>query len=171
MESKAKALGHPVHPMIVVFPLGLLATAVVFDIIALIQHSYSWYRINFWMIAGGIVGGLVAAAFGLVDWFEIPSGTRAKRIGLYHAGLNTLVVLLFVASWFMRQSNDEVPTSAALVLSFAGALISVFGAWLGGELVYRLGVGIDPGASLNTPNSLTEHPTSRSQDYPTRKAS
>lgn len=171
MESKAKALGHPVHPMIVVFPLGLLATAVVFDIIGLIQHSYSWYRINFWMIAGGIVGGLVAAAFGLVDWFEIPAGTRAKRIGLYHAVLNTLVVLLFVASWFLRQSNDEVPTSAALTLSFAGALISLFGAWLGGELVYRMGVGVDPGASLNSPNSMTERPTSKTEERPFRRAS
>ena len=171
MESKAKALGHPVHPMIIVFPLGLLGTAVVFDIIALIQHSYSWYRINFWMIAAGIVGGLVAAAFGLVDWFEIPAGTRAKRLGFYHAVLNTVVVLLFVASWFLRQGNDEVPSAAALVLSFAGALISVVGAWLGGELVYRLGVGVDNGASLNASNSLTEEPAPKSRDYPTRRAS
>lgn len=171
MESKAKALGHPVHPMIIVFPLGLLGTAVIFDIIALIQHSYSWYRINFWMIAGGIVGGLIAAAFGLVDWFEIRSGTRAKRIGLYHAALNTLVVLLFVASWFMRQSNDEVPTALALTLSFAGALVSGLGAWLGGELVYRLGVGVDPGASLNAPNSITQRTNSSSEDRPFRKAS
>lgn len=171
MESKAKALGHPVHPMIIVFPLGLFGTAVIFDIIALIEHSYSWYRIDFWMIAGGIVGGLIAAAFGLVDWFEIPSGTRAKRLGFYHAILNTLVVLLFIASWFMRQSNDEVPSAAALVLSFAGALISTLGAWLGGELIYRLGVGVDNGANLNASNSLTEESTPKTRDYPTRKAS
>lgn len=171
MESKAKALGHPVHPMIIVFPLGLFGTAVVFDLIGLIQNSYSWYRINFWMIAGGIVGGLIAAAFGLVDWFEIPAGTRAKRIGLYHAVLNTLVILLFVASWFMRQANDEVPNAIALTLSFVGAAAAILGAWLGGELIYRLGVGVDPGASLNAPNSLSERPTPKSEERPYRKAS
>src|SRR6185437_13725752 len=80
MESKAKLLGHPIHPMLIVFPLGLFATAVVFDIVGLISNDSSWFRISFWMIAAGIIGGLCAAVFGLVDWFAIPSGTRAKRI-------------------------------------------------------------------------------------------
>src|ERR1051325_4222963 len=99
MESRAKLLGHPIHPMLIVFPLGLLATAVAFDIVALVQDDASWYRISFWMIAGGIIGGLLAAVFGLIDWLAIPRGTRANRIGLLHGGTNVLVVLLFIASW------------------------------------------------------------------------
>lgn len=93
MESRAKLLGHPIHPMLIVFPLGLLATAVAFDIVGLSKGDSSWFGISFWMIAAGIIGGLLAAVFGLVDWWAIPSGTRAKAIGLWHGAGNVLVVL------------------------------------------------------------------------------
>src|ERR1041384_5328283 len=115
MESRAKLLGHPVHPMLIVFPLGLLATAVAFDIFALVQSDSSWFHISFWMIAAGIIGGLCAAVFGLVDWLAIPNGTRAKRIGLWHGGLNVLVVLLFAISWFIRKGGEQIPSNGALV--------------------------------------------------------
>lgn len=155
MESKAKLLGHPVHPMLIVFPLGLLATAAAFDIVALAQSDPSWYRISFWMIAAGIVGGLLAAIFGLVDWFAIPSGTRAKRIGLWHGGVNVVVVLLFIGSWLLRRGMGEVPTTPALALSFLAVVLGLVGGWLGGELVDRLGVGVDNDAHLNAPSSLS----------------
>ena len=158
MESRAKLLGHPVHPMLIVFPLGLLATAVAFDIVALAQGDASWYHLSFWMIAAGIIGGLLAAVFGLLDWTAIPSGTRAKQIGLLHGGSNVVVVLLFIASWFMRRAGDEIPSTGALVLSFIAVVIALFGGWLGGELVDRLGVGVDRGAHLNAPSSLSGRP-------------
>jgi uncharacterized membrane protein len=171
MESRTKVLGHPVHPMLIVFPLGLLATAVAFDIVGLIQHDANWFRISFWMIAAGIIGGLSAAIFGLVDWIAIPAGTRAKRIGLLHGTTNVLVVLLFIASWFMRQANSEIPSSSALVLSFIAVTFALVGGWLGGELVDRLGVGVDDDANLNAPNSLSHASRIRTTEYPVRKAS
>lgn len=125
--------------MLIVFPLGLLATAVAFDVVALINKDASWYRISFWMIAAGIIGGLCAAVFGIVDWFAIPDGTRAKGIGLLHGGLKVLVVLLFAASWWMRRSEAQIPSSAALLPSFTALLVALVGGWLGGELVDRLG--------------------------------
>jgi len=158
MESRVKLLGHPVHPMLIVFPLGLLATAVAFDIVALVQNDSSWYHLSFWMIAAGIIGGLLAAVFGLLDWTAIPAGTRAKQIGLLHGGSNVVVVLLFIASWFMRRAGDEIPSTGALVLSFIAVVIALFGGWLGGELVDRLGVGVDRGAHLNAPSSLSGRP-------------
>ena len=79
MESKAKLLGHPIHPMLIVFPLGLLATAVAFDIVALSTGDASWFGISFWMIAAGIIGGLLAAIFGLVDWWAIPSAREQRE--------------------------------------------------------------------------------------------
>jgi len=141
MESRIKLLGHPVHPMLIVFPLGLLATAVAFDIVGLAQGDPIWFRISFWMIAAGIIGGLLAAVFGLIDWLAIPNGTRAKSIGLLHGGTNVVVVLLFIASWAIRR-NVEVPTTAALTLSFIAVVLALVGGWLGGELVDRLGVGV-----------------------------
>src|SRR5215212_5539446 len=112
MESKAKLLGHPVHPMLIVFPLGLFIAAVVFDALYLWRGATGFANVAYWNIAGGIVGGLLAAVFGLIDWFAIPSGTRAKRIGLLHGGSNVVVVLIFAVVWLMRADTpDAAPTT------------------------------------------------------------
>jgi uncharacterized membrane protein len=150
-----KIAGHPVHPMLIVFPLGLLATAAIFDIITLSTSDSKWSTMARYMIAAGIIGGLLAAVFGLIDWIGIPSNTRAKAIGLWHGGLNVLVVLLFAGSWLLRRPEPASPSSLALALSFAAVVIAVVAGWFGGELVDRLGVGVDKGANLNAPSSLS----------------
>ena len=160
MESKAKLLGHPIHPMLIVFPLGLLATAVIFDGITLATRNGAWSGMSFYLIAAGIIGGLAAAIFGLIDWLAIPSGTRAKAIGLWHGAGNVLVVVLFGASWFLRRGTPTAPGTTALALSFAAVALALVTGWLGGELVDRLGVGVDDGAHLDSPNSLSGRPAS-----------
>ncbi len=160
MQSRVKLLGHPVHPMLIVFPLGLLATAVAFDIVGLVSADASWYRISFWMIAAGIIGGLVSAPFGLLDWLAIPKGTRAKVIGLWHGGGNLVVVVLFILSWVLRRPAPEAPSNGAFVLSFIAVAIALVTGWLGGELVDRLGVGVDNGANLDAPSSFSGQPAS-----------
>ena len=155
MESRAKIFGHAIHPILIVYPLGLLSAAVVFDIIYLVIGNPTWTTVSFWMIAAGIIGGLLAAVFGLIDYLGIPSGTRASRIGLLHGLTNLGVVILFIASWLMRRYSPDVPSTAAFALSFIGVAAASLGGWLGGELVERLGVGVDPDANLNAPNSLT----------------
>jgi uncharacterized membrane protein len=155
MESKVKVAGHPVHPMLIVFPLGLLATAVIFDVISLSTSDGKWSSMAWYMIAAGVIGGLLAAVFGLIDWLAIPSNTRAKSIGLLHGALNVLVVLLFIGSWLLRRADPATPGSFALTLSFAAVVIAVVAGWFGGELVDRLGVGVDDGAHLNAPSSLS----------------
>ena len=164
-----RLLGHLIQPMLIVFPLGLLATARAFDIVGLSTGDTSWYGISYWMIAAGIIGGLLAAVFGLMDWVGIPSGTRAKAIGLWHGGANVVVVLLFIVSWFLRRPNPQAPGSLALALSFFGVGLALVSGWLGGELVERLGVGIHEGANLNAPNSLSGKPASQ-QDAGPEKA-
>jgi uncharacterized membrane protein len=156
MESKTKVLGHPVHPMLIVFPVGLLATAVIFDIIYLVTRNPTLATVSFYMIAAGAAGGLLAAIFGFIDWLALPN-SRAKTIGGWHGIGNVVVVVLFAISWLLRGSNANfVPGGLALLLSFAGIALALVTAWIGGELVYRLGVGVDPGANVNAPNSLTE---------------
>ena len=158
MESKAKVLGHPVHPMLIVFPLGLLVTGVIFDIIRFATGDGRWSEIAYYTIGAGIIGGLVAAVPGVVDFVAIPAGTRAKRIGLLHGVGNVIVVLLFAWSWLLRSDAPREPETLALILSFAGAALGGVTGWLGGELVDRLGVGVDDGAHLDSPNSLTDRP-------------
>ncbi len=156
MESRAKLFGHAVHPILIVYPLGLLSTAVIFDIIYLVTDNPRWATVAFWMIAAGIIGGLLAALFGFIDYLNIPSGTRAKRIGLVHGLTNVGVMVLFALSWWLRSDLPEAPATVALALSFIGVGAAMLGGWLGGELVERLGVGVAEGANLNAPNSLTQ---------------
>jgi uncharacterized membrane protein len=158
MDARAKLFGHPIHQVLVVFPLGLFATAVLFDIIRLVTQSGIWSTVAFYMIGAGIIGGLAAAIFGLVDWLAIPPNTRAKRIGRLHGLGNLVVLVLFALSWYLRQSAPETPDVVALALSILGALLSFVTGWLGGELVDRLGVGVDDGANLDAPSSLSGRP-------------
>ena len=158
MESKVKFAGHPVHPMLIVFPLGLLATAVIFDIIYLVSSNSQWTVTAYYMIGAGIIGGLAAAVFGWLDWIAIPAGTRARRLGLWHGIGNVVVVGLFILSWILRRENPAVPPTGAIVAGLTGVVIALATAWLGGELVDRLGVGVDDGAHLDSPSSLSELP-------------
>ena len=155
MESRAKAFGHAIHPMLIVFPLGLLSTAVIFGIVYLVNNRSGFAVASAYMIAAGVVGGLVAAVFGLVDWLAVPAGTRAKRIGSLHGLGNVVVVVLFAISWLLRAGADGWdPSALALVFSFAGFVLAGLTGWLGGELVERLGVGVDEGSGIDAPSSL-----------------
>lgn len=158
MQARAKLFGHPIHQMLIVFPLGLLATSLVFDIAYHATSNGRWADIAYVMIAAGIIGGLVAAVFGLIDWLGIPGGTRAKRIGALHGIGNVVVVGLFAVSWLIRYDNPVRPEVSSLVLSILGVALAVVTGWLGGELVDRLGVGVDEGANTNAPSSLSGRP-------------
>jgi uncharacterized membrane protein len=159
MESKARLLGHPIHQMMVVFPLGLLGASVVFDLLYRGLDNPTMAVVSHYMIAGGLIAGLLAAPFGSIDWLAIPSGTRAKSVGALHAIGNVVVLALFAGSWWLRREAPDAPSMLAHALSFGGALLSLVTAWLGGELVDRLGVGVSDGANLDAPSSLSTRET------------
>lgn len=161
MESRAKLAGHPAHPIMIVFPLGLLSASVIFDIIYLVNDNSSFTLVSYWTLVGGLLGGALAAIPGWIDWIAIPSGTRAKQIGLMHGVGNVLVLILFLGSWAFRQDEPGyLPPTLSFVLSGMAFLIVCVTGWLGGELVDRLGVGVDNEAHLNASNSLTGRPAS-----------
>jgi uncharacterized membrane protein len=156
MESRAQLFGHPIHQQLIVFPLGLLGMAVIFDIISFATKNLLWTEMAFYMIGAGIITGLLAAVFGLVDWMAIPNNTRAKSVGVFHGVGNVLVVLLFLGSFYLRWQDPANVPAAGYVCSFVGLGIALITGWLGGELVNTLGVGVHDGANLNAPNSLTQ---------------
>ncbi|HEX8237832.1 MAG TPA: DUF2231 domain-containing protein [Abditibacteriaceae bacterium] len=168
MESKAKFLGHPAHIILIVFPLGLLSTAAIFDLLALAKKKENKKRkfaeAAYLLIGAGILGGLVAAPFGTIDWLAIPQGTRAKRVGAAHGLGNVAALGLFTASWFLRRKEPQHPTTPALTLSFTAAALSGVTGWLGSELVERLGVGVYPGAHLDSPNTLSGRPATEDEN-------
>src|ERR687884_493721 len=169
MKGGARLLGHPIHPILIPFPLGLLTTSVVFDVVHLLTGGGKWAGISFWMIAAGVIGGLAAAVFGLIDWLAIPSGTRAKAVGMWHGATNVVVVTLFIVSWLLRADAPGTPGAVAIVLSFVAVGLASLGGFLGGELVVRLGVGVAEGAHLNAPISLSERAVGRSSTGPRRE--
>jgi uncharacterized membrane protein len=154
MESRTKLFGHPIHPMLIVFPLGLLITSLVFDFIRMGTGDGTWSLVGFYMIGAGVIGGLLSAIFGAIDWFAIPQGTRARTLGLWHGLGNVVVVVLFIGSWLLRRGAPAQPPAAAFVLSVIAVLLGAVTAWLGGELVDRLGIGVADGANPNAPSSL-----------------
>jgi uncharacterized membrane protein len=154
MEARAKLFGHPVHQMLIVFPLGLLAMGVIFDLVYFATDDQIFSAVAYWMLVAGIVGGALAAPFGFIDWLAIPRGTRAKRIGALHGGGNAVILLLFLSSVALREDAMAVPPDIAYACSFLGFLMAPLTAWLGGELVNRLGVGVHEDANLDAPSSL-----------------
>jgi len=159
MESHAKILGHAIHPMLIVFPLGLFSAGVIFDAVYLFNNELTFANVAYWNIAGGIVGGLLAAVFGAWDWAHIPAGTRAKSIGVLHGVGNVVIVALFAVSLLMRMGDPaHLPGAITMALEIVAVGLALVTGWLGGELVERLGVGVDPGAELNAPSSLSNEP-------------
>jgi uncharacterized membrane protein len=156
MLTRARILGHSVHQAIVHLPLGALIVATALDIFHQFRPNETAAMAASWLIAIGVVSGLVAAVFGLIDWTGIPSNTRAKRVGTLHGLGNVVVVGLYAMSLLLRWDTQAYPPQSAILLSIVGLLCAVVTAWLGGELVSRLGVGVHPGANIDAPSSL--HP-------------
>jgi uncharacterized membrane protein len=138
MKPRARILGHPVHQILIVFPLGLLATSFFFDLAWLARGSEQLAIVAWWLIFAGVIGGAVAALFGVIDWLGIPRGTRARRVGALHGGGMGIVALLFAASWMLRRDAPAQPESVAILLSGLGVSLTVITGWLGGELANHM---------------------------------
>jgi uncharacterized membrane protein len=153
--AKLRVAGHALHPMLIVFPLGLLATSLAWDLAFLASGNPMWGQLAFWTIVAGVIGALLAAVPGFVDWMGIADRTRAKRVGVYHMAVNLTVVLLFVISAAARYTRGYgTPTLSMMVIGWIGIALAIVGGWLGGELVERLGVGVYSDANPDAPSSL-----------------
>jgi uncharacterized membrane protein len=99
----------------------------------------------------------------LIDYLAIPKGTRAKSVGMVHGLGNVVVLVLFLVSCLLRYYSTGpipyLPSTLALVCSFVGFALAGVTGWLGGELVDRLSIGVDEGANVNAPSSLTTRST------------
>jgi uncharacterized membrane protein len=155
MESRAKILGHPVHQILVMFPIGMFGFAVVCDAAKALTTTRRskglWAEAARRAIAAGLVGTGIAAPFGLLDYVAIPNGTRAKTIGRVHGLGNVAVIGLFAASWLVRSAGR--PRLGAALATGGIALVSAT-AWLGTELINRLGIGVYEPTSFDAPSSL-----------------
>ena len=164
MNSKITLFGHSVHQMLVIFPVGLLATSVVFDVAWLVNDHAMMATVAYWLVLAGCFGALVAALFGTIDWLNIPKGTHARRIGALHGCGNLLVVLLFAISAWLRSSDPAHADMSAYGFSFIGFAVLSATAWLDGE-PDRAGVGVHEQAGVDAPASL-RFATNRRSTWP-----
>ena len=137
MRTPASIAGHPIHPMLVPLPIGMWVLSLACDIIAAYAADpTNWKIVALYAMVGGIIGALLAAIFGLVDLLSLPAAIR--RTALAHMGINlTIVVLFAIDAWLRLSGSDPVWLSVVAIL-----LLLVSG-WLGGKMVYRLGVAVD----------------------------
>ena len=141
MSSPASIGKHPIHPMLVVFPIGLWIFSFICDLIHLfVSPNPIWSDVAFYCIGGGIVGALLAAIPGFIDYLSL-TDTRTKKIATYHLVLNLVGVVLFAANFGLRYTGrgDSLPIILSAI-TLVGVGIS---GWLGGELVYVHGVGVE----------------------------
>jgi uncharacterized membrane protein len=138
-ETTARFGKHPIHPTLVVLPLGLWVAALAFDIVAVATGNLVWCTVAFWNIVAGIIGALIAAVPGFIDYLKLDG--RAGRLATYHMCLNLGAVAVFALNWYVR---TRVPPESwwRLALSIVGVLGVTGSGWLGGELVYVERVGV-----------------------------
>lgn len=152
MDSRITFLGHPLHAMLVVFPLGLLFTTFLFDLVFLWRKEPFWQRAAFWMMVVGEAGAVAAVVPGLLDYLAIPMPLHARETATTHLVLGVLLVALYgLQIWLRRGHAGEIVEarrySPALVLFAAvSAVIVGLQGWLGGQLSHVHGVGVTPEA-------------------------
>lgn len=144
MRARAQIRNHPIHPMLVVFPLGLWITSFAFDVAAIAGNDPYLAAAGFYAIIGGCAGALLAAIAGATDLFgAVPERSSAKKRGYTHAALNLIAFGLFIAVAVLRGGPSTMPHGLTLLLSGIGVVLILCSGWLGGTLVYRNQIGVD----------------------------
>ncbi|MFI5494384.1 DUF2231 domain-containing protein [Actinoplanes sp. NPDC051859] len=137
-QSRLRIAGQAVQPVLVMFPLGLFAMAVLFDLADLLGGPAILGSLAYWNVVAGLIGGILAALAGAIDLMLVPHGTPAKRIGVLHGLANMGVLLLFAVVLMVRmRSPERVASGGLLAIEFLALGGAVFSAWYGGELVNR----------------------------------
>lgn len=142
--GKARLFGHPIHPMLVHFPTALFAVSFGFDLAGMVLGNPEFHHLSFYLVGTGLAGGVLAGVFGMVDLTGIKQG-EIMETAIWHAGLQILVLTAFgvLFGLRLRQYPDlGSPGYGMIIMAGSAVLIMLAGNYLGGELVFRHGVGI-----------------------------
>lgn len=151
IESTAQVAGHPLHPMLVPFPIASVALALIADLVYLGTFDAFWARGAFWLLVIALVTGLLAALVGLTDFATIRPVRRLNAAWAHLAG-NALVIALVIINLYLRWADPAAGVAdGGLVLSIITVLILLVTGWLGGSLVYGYHLG-----AMDTPSAGEE---------------
>lgn len=155
-----KLLGHPVHPMLVAFPIGLLALLPLWDVLAVIGAVPDAARVAYWTALAGLVGGGLAVVTGLVDFARLPAGAVVNT-ALIHASAAISALSLFGVAFALR-SDAAPPGTLVIALDVLGAAALGVTGWFGGHLVFRYGAAVETaGAERPNPSDSSDMPRPR----------
>ena len=144
MRTPASLAKHPIHPMLVVFPIGLWIFSLVCDLIGTsIATTGIWFTVALYTMIGGLIGALAAAVPGLIDLLFYKGGAPpVKKIALTHMTINLTAVVLYAVNIWLRMSGQE-GMKVPIVLSIIGVCMIAVSGWLGGQMVHVYGVGVE----------------------------
>ena len=141
-RSTAKILGHPIHPMLVPFPIAFFIGAFVTDIVYSRTAELQWQYFSIWLIVGGLIMGGLAAIAGITDYAG-DRKVRALRPATPHMLLNIAVMALSLLNAFVHSRDGwTAVVPEGLILSGVVTVLLLVSAWLGGSLSYKHGVGV-----------------------------
>jgi len=141
-QSTAKIAGHPIHPMLIPFPIAFFVGTFACDVAYWITGNANWAMVTPWLLGAGIIMAALAAVAGLVD---VIGEQRIRALGdaWWHAGGNVIVVLIEIYNWYARVSEGAAAiVPKGLILSLVVTCILLFTGWKGWEMVYRHRVGV-----------------------------
>lgn len=145
MKSTSRIASHPVHPMLIPFPLALWPTSFIFNVLGAFFDSFALHQAAYYMALAGCIGAALAAIPGAIDLFTaVPPKTETRRIGVMHGALNVAALVVWVVSLYSRQGGGGM-TYLAYITAGIGMIILGVSGWLGGELVYKHRVGVEEG--------------------------
>jgi uncharacterized membrane protein/nitrite reductase/ring-hydroxylating ferredoxin subunit len=144
MKSRASFKSHPLHPILVVFPIAFFTGTLIFDILSLIFVDVVFWVTAKYMELAGIIGAVMAAIPGLIDYlYTVPPKSSGKKRAAQHGLINSTALIFFTIAWLMKKDPGVLP-AVVIILEVAGIVLLSIGGWLGGTLVYRNQIGVDP---------------------------
>lgn len=142
ITSSVAILGHPIHPVIVIFPVAFLSAAAGTDLGYWLTKGEFWSQASIWLIGAGLAAGVAAAVVGMLDFIRIPR-VRSRRAGWVHMWLNVAVLALSIVNLGLRLvGSQSVILPFGFLLSLIVATLLMASGWYGGELTFRHKVGI-----------------------------
>lgn len=147
MFSKVKIFGHPLHPMIIAFPVAFYTAAMVSYIVFNNTNDIFWFKLAYVNNFAGVLMAAVAAIPGFIDWMGIPNEHKAKSTGIFHMSANLLALVCFLANMMMVYDQWTAPMPDmryAIPLTVIGFLLTLTAGYLGWTLVQTHHVGVDP---------------------------
>ena len=143
MRSKVHIKSHPLHPILVGFPIAFFISTLLFDAVGVWRNNESFLQTAYYLHSLAIISAIVAAIPGLIDYLKVvPPRSSAKKRAGQHAVLNSAALIIFIGAWVEKNSHDPGITILVFFEFLAVGLMG-FGGWLGGTLVHRNQIGVD----------------------------